>query len=207
MRVDIRLHSALPGRAGCLGRPEDTQAPSGEGRSFMGWQANEVWFDTDVRWFREQPRKPFGRSQWTCRRLPRARSVHLSPPRSRPGSRLRGSGGRQRRPHAGAASPRVRCLRPRWCSGRPRCSRSRRSGHDDGEHAGPLQEDPPSLTFRFGLEGSGLLEAPLPPRQSSPESCGDSASVGVRRVAPRQVGRPSLFRASRRRHPASPRRA
>ena len=25
----------------------------------MGWRRDEVWFDTDVLWFREQPRKPF----------------------------------------------------------------------------------------------------------------------------------------------------
>ena len=26
----------------------------------MGWRVDEVWLDTDVLWFREQPRRPFG---------------------------------------------------------------------------------------------------------------------------------------------------
>ena len=240
MRVDIRLHSALPGRAdrrsswwiqpaseagerrgsnaGRIRTPPDpsrgsfaaerrrdgrrTRRPVGEGRSFMGWQANEVWFDADVRWFREQPRKPFGALAVD---VPAFAATAFGPPLSIPiATGLEAS--RQRR--AATQAARRRRLATRQVpaaalvlgSATMLAISALRNG--DGEHAGPLQEDPPSLTFRFGLEGSGLLEPPLPRKQSS------SAATGRRRrrVAPRQVRRPSLFRASRRRHPTSSRR-
>src|SRR3954449_13607616 len=40
---------------------ERTPSRPDEGRRSMGWLRDEVWFDidTDVLWFREQPRKPF----------------------------------------------------------------------------------------------------------------------------------------------------
>ena len=51
---------ALPRRASAAATrtPEDTDGAS-EGRVSMAWLRDEVWFDTDVLWFREQPRKPF----------------------------------------------------------------------------------------------------------------------------------------------------
>src|SRR3954449_5754989 len=40
---------------------ERTPSRPDEGHRSMGWLRDEVWFDidTDVLWFREQPRKPF----------------------------------------------------------------------------------------------------------------------------------------------------
>ena len=105
-----------------------THRPLSEGRLSMGWRRDEVWFDTDVLWFREQPRKPFVESRWRCRRLPPAGSNRLSRSRSRRGSRRHGSGGWRRRRREGAGSPRAPCRRSRSSSGRPRCCRSPRSG-------------------------------------------------------------------------------
>ena len=40
--------------------------------------------------------------------------------------------------------------------------------HGGGQDAGPLQEDPPSLTFRLDLGGSGIPEAPFLRRAPPP---------------------------------------
>ena len=171
----------------------------------MGWRRDEVWFETDVLWFREQPRRPLCRGArvpaFAAGELDRRSSV-----RSRPGSRPHGGGGSRRSRHEAP---------PRHTYGAGGCARPR-VGHDaayrrdqasgSGQRAGPLQEDPPSLTFRLDPRASGFRKPPFLREAPPPEARGAQAraSSGVRegRVAPRDVGRPPVRRAPRRRHAA-----
>src|SRR4029078_763397 len=51
---------------GVLPGPEDT--PAGARTTFpMSWRIGEVWLDTDLLWFRDQPRTPFAAPAPTAR--------------------------------------------------------------------------------------------------------------------------------------------
>jgi murein endopeptidase len=126
----------------------------------MGWRSDEVWLETDVLWFREQPRKPFVASP-----VPAFATNGLEPPLSIPiATGLEAS--RQRRQTAKAARRRRTATRtvpavalvlgsatmlPVWAL--------RQDG--DGRASGALQEDPPSLTFRLYPTRLGIPEMPF----------------------------------------------
>src|SRR5262245_8619256 len=111
----------------------------------MGWRRGEVWFDTEVRWFGEkpalavagvaayQPAVPYG---LVDSRLRRAKRKH-----------------RRRSRRAGAAALVVGST-----AFIPLAVQRMNGG---AGAATPLAEDPPSLSFSFGLAGLQLAELPL----------------------------------------------
>ncbi len=124
----------------------------------MGWSRDEVWFDIDVLWFREQARQPFAAVVLELPALPSFSTpaeTGLDWSRRR---RLEAQAARRRRLTTrtvpavalvlGSASMlSFAALRP--ASGVQRAT--------------SLQEDPPSQTFRFGLAGLEVSEVPAPP--------------------------------------------
>ncbi len=128
----------------------------------MGWRRDEVWFDTDVLWFREQPRKPFAPLALA---VPAFLTGGLGQPLSIPiATGLEAS--RQRRQAAQAARRRRLATRTVPAVALVLGSATmlpiaaiRHNG--DGQDAGPLLEDPPSLTFRLDLGRLGIPEAPF----------------------------------------------
>ena len=124
----------------------------------MSWRCNEVWLDTDLLWFREQPRRPFAALALAAPAfaahgsepfpfLPIATGIEASRQR-----RLAQQAARRRQlatrtvPAIALAIGSVTML-PLYAV---------RHGSIP-QNAGPLREDPPSLTFRFELP---LLEVP-----------------------------------------------
>jgi murein endopeptidase len=124
----------------------------------MGWRRDEVWFDTDVLWFREQPRRPFGAN---ALEVP---AFALEPSLFGPvATGLEASRARRRAREAA----RKRRLASRTVPGMAlvlgsagMLSYSALRHESAGAAPSPLAEDPPSLTFR--LEG-GRVEVPEPP--------------------------------------------
>ena len=125
----------------------------------MGWRRDEVWFDPDVLWFREQPRTPFGAlcvaAAAVCRGCAR---IVLFVARSRRGWRPRGSGGWRRK------RARRRRLATRTV---PAVALVARVGHDAADrrvrHAAARtparsRRIPPSLTFRLDFGGLEIPE-------------------------------------------------
>ena len=127
----------------------------------MGWQCDEVWLETDVLWFREQPRQPF-----IVMAMPGFATSVIEPSHSAPvATGLEAS--RERRLEAQAARKRRFATRtvpvvalvlgsatmlPIWAL--------RQDGTVQG--SGALQEDPPSLTFRlYPTTRLGIPEAPF----------------------------------------------
>src|SRR6187455_1073709 len=133
----------------------------------MAWLRDEVWFDTDVLWFREQPRKPF---------VPLALESAFAIPALDPGLSVPVSNGLEesRRRRLAAQSARKRRLATRTVPAMalvlgsstmlPIAAFRQSSGRTDGS---ALQEDPPSLTFRLGPARLELPE-PLFLRQAAP---------------------------------------
>ncbi len=134
----------------------------------MGWRRDEVWFDTDVLWFREQPRRPFGA---LALEGPGFAVNALEPALGVPAATGLAAS-RQRRLAAQAARRRRRATRTvpavalvlGSATMLPIAALRHGSG---GQGARPLQEDPPSLTFRFGLAGPVIPEAPFLHRPAS----------------------------------------
>ena len=137
----------------------------------MGWRNDEVWLETDVLWFREQPRQPFvsfSAPAFANDALERALSIPvatgLEASRER---RLKAHAARRRR-LATRTVPAVALvlgsatMLPLWAL--------RQDG--GGQSPGPLQEDPPSLTFRLYPTRLGIPEVPfaLPGGASSVKS-------------------------------------
>ena len=135
----------------------------------MAWLRDEVWFDvdTDVLWFREQPRKPF---------VPLAlESAFVSHPLD-PSPSIPVANGLEesRRRRLAAKSARKRRLATRTVPAMalvlgsstmlPIAAFRQSSGRAD---SAALQEDPPSLTFRLGPARLELPE-PLFLRQGAP---------------------------------------
>ena len=133
----------------------------------MGWRRDEVWFDTDVLWFREQPRRPFGA---LALETPAFAVNALELPLVPVATGLAAS--RQRRLAAQAARRRRLATRTvpavalvlGSATMLPIYALRHGSG---GRAAGPLEEDPPSLTFRFDLARPGIPEAPFLGRPAS----------------------------------------
>jgi murein endopeptidase len=136
----------------------------------MSWRVGEVWLDTDVLWFREQPRRPFAALALAVPALagdaldpglftPVATGLEASRRR-----RLEAQAARRRR-FATRTVPAVALvlgsatMGPIWAF--------RQSAGAAG--AGPLPEDPPSLTFQFDGLRAVVSEAPVPRTRSSSE--------------------------------------
>ena len=141
----------------------------------MGWRRDEVWFEAEVLWFREQPRKPFAAL---------ALAIPVFPPPFMPiATGIEAS--RRRRLQAQAARKRRLATRTVPAVALVLGSASMfsisalRQG-SGGQDAGPLQEDPPSLTFRFGLAG---LEVPEVPALRTGASSGKPTVGKLARVA------------------------
>ena len=127
----------------------------------MGWRRDEVWFDTDVLWFREQPRQPFAALALEPALataafeipllLPTATGLEASLER-----RLRARKERRRR-HATRTVPAV-ALVLGSATMLPIAAQRHAAG---GDGAGPLQEDPPSLSFRLDVGRLGVTEPPF----------------------------------------------
>ena len=126
----------------------------------MGWLRDEVWFETDVLWFREQPRRPF---------VPRVlESVFaldgLDPSLAGPvengldASRRRRAAAKsaRRRKHATRTVPAVALV-----LGSATMLPIGVIRHNAGAGARPLQEDPPSLSFRLDVDRLGVAEPPF----------------------------------------------
>jgi murein endopeptidase len=124
----------------------------------MGWRLDEVWLDTDVLWFREQPRKPFAGIGLA---VPAVATEGLEPALFLPVAtgleasrrrRLAWEAARRRR-LATRTVPAVALVLGSATMLPIYAFRQGSGGHD----AGPLQADPPSLTFR--LDGARLEAA------------------------------------------------
>ena len=113
----------------------------------MAWRDGEVWLDAELLWFREQRRGSLGVPSLALAGTAARFDPHGSAPPRRASKPPAGAGWRQRR-RAGDGSPHAPCRRSRSSSARPRCSRSPRCERPAGQ-AGPLDADPPSLTFRL----------------------------------------------------------
>jgi murein endopeptidase len=128
----------------------------------MGWRFDEVWLDTDVLWFREQPQPagaaavalPPGATDLLDTLFPPVRTG-LDESRRR---RLAAQAARRRR-LATRTVPAV-ALVLGSATMLPIAALRQRAG---AEEIGPLLEDPPSLTFRADEFGFQLPEKPAPP--------------------------------------------
>ena len=126
----------------------------------MAWLRDEVWFETDVLWFREQPRRPFVpqalESAFALDALdpslvgPVANGLEASRRR-----RLAAKSARRRR-HATRTVPAVALV-----LGSATMLPIAAIRHNSGGGAGPLQEDPPSLSFRLDVGRLGVSEPPF----------------------------------------------
>jgi len=142
----------------------------------MGWRRDEVWFEVDVLWFREQQRQPFAAIALELPPLPSFASpaeTGLDLSRRR---RMEAQAARKRRLATrtvpavalvlGSASMlSFAALRPASAS----------------QRTGPLAEDPSSQTFRFGLAGLEVAEVPaapvVPPAQKAQSKAAKYESV------------------------------
>lgn len=133
----------------------------------MGWRSDEVWLDTDVLWFREQPRRPFGELTLA---VPAFAGYGVEPFPFAP-ARTGLEASRQRRQAKEAARRRKLATRTVPAVALVLGSATMLPIHalrqGGGQGAGPLAEDPPSLTFRLDLE---RLAAPVAParRKAAP---------------------------------------
>jgi Penicillin-insensitive murein endopeptidase len=129
----------------------------------MGWRLGEVWLDTDLLWFSEEPRTSFA---GLALALPAVSGNALGPALFTPvATGLEAS--RRRRLAAQAARRRRRAKRTvpaialiLGSTTMIPISAFRHGGA--GQGVGPLHEDPPSVTFRFEDFSFRLPEAPVP---------------------------------------------
>jgi Penicillin-insensitive murein endopeptidase len=134
----------------------------------MAWRLDEVWLDTDLLWFREQPRRPYGGlalpvpavSDGLERDLFTPIETGLEASRQR---RLARQAERRRR-RATRTVPAVALV-----LGSATMLPISALRHGGGLDGAPLQEDPPSLTFRLDGALLGIPEA-LVPRASGSTS-------------------------------------
>ena len=141
------------------------------------------------------------RSRATC-------SIAGSLRRSRPGSRRRGGAVWPHARRDAGSSRRGRSPLSRSSSARPRCCPSPHLRHGSAGAAGPLLEDPPSLTFRAGEFGFHLpaQAGHARPRRAHPRRAAvGRARVGL--VATSDLGGRLVRRAPRRRNAAAALRA
>ena len=145
----------------------------------MGWRVDEVWLDTDVLWFREQPRKPFGGLALTVPAVADGLDPTLFAPIA---TGLEAS----RRRRLAKQMARRRRLTTRTV---PAVALVLGSAtmipiaalRQGGAQAGPLAADPPSLTFRLDGGRVELPEAPVP-RSDASSGKPDARASEVARV-------------------------
>jgi Penicillin-insensitive murein endopeptidase len=130
----------------------------------MSWHLDEVWLDTDVLWFREQPRRPIAGLALT---VPAVAGDKLEPALFMPIAtgleaslqrRLARQAARRRR-LATRTVPAVALI-----LGSATMIPISVFRHGGWQDAGPLQEDPPSLAFRPDGAGFEAPVARVPPR-------------------------------------------
>lgn len=124
----------------------------------MGWRRDEVWFEVDALWFREQQRQPFAAIALELPPLPSFSSpaeTGLDLSRRR---RIEAQAARKRR-LATRTVPAVALV----LGSASMLSFAALRPASAGQRTGLLQEDPPSQTFRFGLAGLEVAEVPAPP--------------------------------------------
>ena len=124
----------------------------------MSWRRDEVWFDIDVLWFREQPRMPFAVPALELPPLPSFGSpvaTGLDASRRR---RLEAQGVRRRR-LATRTVPAVALV----LGSASMLSFAALRPASGAQRVGLLDEDPPSQTFRFGFAGLEVSEVPAKP--------------------------------------------
>ena len=135
----------------------------------MGWLRDEVWFEADVLWFREQPRRPFVpfalESAFAVSALDPGLSLPMANGLEASRRRREAAKAARRRRHATRTVPAVALVL--GSATMLPIGALRASG--GGEGLGPLQEDPPSLTFRLGVGRLGVSEPPFL-RDSAPAS-------------------------------------
>ena len=125
----------------------------------MAWRRGEVWFDTDVLWFREQSAGPFGRLT-----LAGADALVLPELPSFGPAQTGLDASRRRRLAAQAARRRRRATRTVPAVALVLGSATMlpiAALRGSGQSPGPLEEDPPSLTFRLDDFRFKLPEAPV----------------------------------------------
>src|SRR4029079_1962170 len=154
-------------RRSCRGAPERRRWCSdrrrtpdlpGEGRHSMAWRVDEVWLDADLLWFREERRTPFAGDLFD-RRLFAPVETGLEASRRR---RLASRAARRRK----LATRQVPALALGLRS--PTMLPIAALRHGPAGAAGPLLEDPPSLTFHAGEFGFHLPRQPVPPVRGGP---------------------------------------
>ena len=129
----------------------------------MAWRRDEEWFDIDVLWFREQPRRPFVAFALELPALPSFSSPAETGLEASRRRRFESQAARRRR----LATRTVPAVALVLGSASMLSIAGLREG-GGGQARASLQQDPPSLTFRFGLAGLELAEAPVP--RPSPSS-------------------------------------
>ena len=147
----------------------------------MAWRRGEVWFDTDVLWFREQSAGPFGGLA-----VASADGIVLPELPSFGPAQTGLDASRRRRLAAKAARRRRRATRTVPAVALVLGSATMlpiaalRGG---GQSSGPLEEDPPSLTFRLDDFRFKLPEAPIARAKAAARSGdGDQLAAGARPV-------------------------
>lgn len=127
----------------------------------MAWRIGELWLDTDVLWFRERPSGPRGTPAFAIAgaavELPRFGPAETGLDASRR-RRLAAEAARKRR-LATRTVPAVALVLGSATMLPIAALRNR----TPGQEVGPLQEDPPSLTFRADEFGFQLPEKPAAP--------------------------------------------
>jgi hypothetical protein len=127
----------------------------------MGWRLEEVWLDSDLSWFGERkPRLAVAGPAFAGDGLLGPVATGLQASRQR---RLAKEAERRRR-RLTRTVPAVALV---VGSATMLPIAALRNG--GGQAARPLQEDPPSLTFRFDRPLAAILEAPVPRKRASPE--------------------------------------
>ena len=126
----------------------------------MAWLRDEVWFETDVLWFREQPRRPFVPQALESAFAVDAFDASLLGPvanglEASRRRRLAAKSARRRR-HATRTMPAVALV-----LGSATMLPIAAIRHSSGGGSGPLQEDPPSLSFRLDVGRLGVSEPPF----------------------------------------------
>ncbi len=132
----------------------------------MGWRRNEVWFEVDVLWFREQARQPFVALELPA--LPSFSSPSQTGLDASRRRRLESQAARKRR-LATRTVPAVALV----LGSASMLSFAALRPANGAQRLGLLQEDPPSQTFRFGLAGlevSDVLASPVVPPAQKLES-------------------------------------
>ena len=143
----------------------------------MAWRSDEVWLDTDVLWFREQPRLPFAAYGFVLPALaaPVAERFPFAPVQTGLEASL------QRRRAKQAARRRRLTTRTipavALVVGSATMLPIAALRSDGAQNAGPLREDPPSQSFRLNFPRLEVRAPGAPPRNASAQATAGSSRV------------------------------